>query len=206
MARIEPETKEIRRRMRAPERRAQLLDVARRVFGNAGFHAVSMEAVAKEAGVTKPILYDHFPSKKDLYLALIDADLAMLHDQVRKALQSPIGNRQRIQASFQAYFDFVDEHAEGFRLLMQEAVGAEEDFRRRVANVRDRILAEVADLIVRESRGALDPEHAEIVALALIGMVETVAQRQPGGSPGKRRESVDLLVRLAWRGIAELTP
>jgi AcrR family transcriptional regulator len=190
--------------MRAPERRAQLLDVARRVFGNSGFHAVSMETVAKEAGVTKPILYDHFPSKKHLYLALIDADLAVLHEEVRGALDSPTGNRERIRASFQAYFDFVDEHAEGFRLLMQETVGAEDEFRERVGKVRDQILGEVADLIVRESRGLLDREHAEIVALALIGMVETVAQRDPGGPPEKRSEAVDVLVRLAWRGITEL--
>jgi AcrR family transcriptional regulator len=190
--------------MRAPERRAQLLDVARRVFGNSGFHAVSMETVAKEAGVTKPILYDHFPSKKDLYLALIDADLAVLHEEVRAALDSPKGNRERIRASFQAYFDFVDQHAEGFRLLMQETVGAEVQFRDRVAKVRDQILAEVADLIVRESKGLLDREHAEIVALALIGMVETVAQREPGGPPARRHEAVDVLVRLAWRGITEL--
>jgi AcrR family transcriptional regulator len=190
--------------MRAPERRAQLLDVARRVFGTSGFHAVSMETVAKEAGVTKPILYDHFPSKKDLYLALIDADLALLHEDVRRALDSPEGNRERIRASFQAYFDFVDEHAEGFRLLMQETVGAEDEFRERVAEVRDQILAEVAELIVRESKGLLDRQHAEIVALALIGMVETVAQRDPGGPSEKRHEAVDVLVRLAWRGITEL--
>ena len=192
--------------MRAPERRAQLLEVARRVFGTSGFHAVSMEAVAKEAGVTKPILYDHFPSKKLLYLALIDADLAVLHEEVRNALVAPTGNRERIRASFQAYFDFVDEHAEGFQLLMQETVGTERDFRERVGGVRDQILNEVADLIVRESRGRLDREHAETVALALIGMVETVAQRDPGGPSRKRREAVDLLVRLAWRGITELTP
>src|SRR5213083_2897231 len=126
-----PDKAQTRRRMRAPDRRAQLLEVARRVFGNSGFHSVSMETVAKEAGVTKPILYDHFPSKKELYLALIDADLAMLHDEVRKALLAPTGNRERIRASFQAYFDFVDEHAEGFRLLMQETVGAEKEFRLR---------------------------------------------------------------------------
>jgi AcrR family transcriptional regulator len=164
-----------------------------------------METVAKEAGVTKPILYDHFPSKKHLYLALIDADLAVLHDEVRAALDSPKGNRERIRASFQAYFDFVDEHAEGFRLLMQETVGAEVEFRDRVSKVRDQILAEVAELIVRESKGLLDREHAEIVALALIGMVETVAQRDPGGPPPRRYEAVDVLVRLAWRGITELT-
>jgi AcrR family transcriptional regulator len=206
MPRNEPVPTETRRRMRGPERRAQLLQVARKVFGTSGFHAASMEAVAKEAGVTKPILYDHFPSKKDLYLALIDADLAVLHEEVRKALDAPIGNRERIRESFQAYFDFVDEHAEGFRLLMQEAVGAEREFRERVAEVRDQILAEVAALIVRESRGLLDREHAEIVALALIGMVETVAQREPGGRREKRGDAVDVLVRLAWRGITELTP
>ena len=192
--------------MKAPDRRAQLLEVARRAFGNSGFHGVSMDDVAKEAGVTKPILYDHFPSKKELYLELLEADLAALHDSVKQALDSPTGNRERIRAGFQAYFDFVDEQAEGFRLLMQEVVGAEKDFRRRAEATRRRILKEVADLIVRESQGRLGREHAEIVALALIGMVETVAQRDPGGPPHRRREAVDLLVRLAWRGITELTP
>ncbi len=192
--------------MRAPERRAQLLDVARQVFGTSGFHSVSMDEVAERAGVTKPILYDHFSSKKDLYLALLDADLADLHDRVKEALDFHRGNRERIRASFQAYFDFVDEQADGFRLLMQETVGAERDFRERVAHVRDRILAEVAELIVRESGGRLDREQAETVALALIGMVETVAQRNPGSPPEKRRAAVDTLVALAWRGITELTP
>jgi AcrR family transcriptional regulator len=190
--------------MRASERRAQLLDVARRVFGKSGFNGVSMDDVAKEAGVTKPILYDHFPSKKELYLALLDADLAALHDSVKQALDSPTGNRERIRGSFQAYFEFVQEQADGFRLLMQETVGAEDDFRNRVRETRARILAEVADLIVRESRGTLDREHAETVALALIGMAETVAQRNPSAPPEKREEAIDMLVRLAWRGITGL--
>jgi AcrR family transcriptional regulator len=193
-----------RRRMRGPERRAQLLEVARRVFGSSGFHAVSMEEVAKEAGVTKPILYDHFPSKKELYLALLDEDLEALLDSVKEALDSPIGNRERIRASFRAYFDFVDEQADGFRLLMQETVGAERDFREHVGRVRDRILKEVADLIVRESGGNLDREHAESVAAALIGMAETVAQREPGASPERRQAAVDTLVQFAWRGITGL--
>jgi len=192
--------------MRAPERRAQLLEVARKVFGNSGFHAVSMEDVAKEAGITKPILYDHFSSKKDLYLALLDEDLADLHEKVKQALDSPTGNRERIRRSFQAYFDFVDEQADGFRLLMQETVGAEKDFRERVAEVRDRILSEVADLISRESGNRLDRDHAEIVALGLIGMAETNAQRYPGASAEKRQEAVELLVQLAWKGITQLQP
>jgi len=190
--------------MRAPERRAQLLEVARRMFGTAGYHSVSMDTVAKEAGVTKPILYDHFPSKRDLYLALLDADLTTLHDRVRAALDAPTGNRERIRQSFKAYFDFVDEHAEGFRLLMQETVGAEDDFRRHVESFRALILSEVADLIEREAKVPLGREHAETVALALIGMVENVAQRDLEAPRSRRQEAVEILVQLAWRGITGL--
>ncbi len=194
-----------RRRMRGPERRAQLLEVARKVFGQHGFHTVTMDEVAKEAGVTKPILYDHFPSKRDLYLALLEADLASLKDRVHTALETSRGNRERIRASFQAYFDFVDDHAEGFRLLMQEAVGAERDFREMVGRFRDEVLTEVTEVIVRESRGRVEPEEAQDVALGLIGMAETAAQRNPGAGKEERRRTVDTLVRLAWRGITGLT-
>jgi AcrR family transcriptional regulator len=191
--------------MRGPERRAQLLAVARRVFGRTGFHSASMDAVAKEAGVTKPILYDHFPSKKELYLSLLESDLSTLHDQVKEALDSPIGNRERIRGSFQAYFDFVDEHAAGFRLLMQEAVGGEREFRDMVFRFRDRLLDQVTEVMLRESRGNLDRKEAADVALGLIGMAEMVAQRNPGASKKDRRRTVDTLVRLAWRGITGLT-
>jgi AcrR family transcriptional regulator len=163
-----------------------------------------MDEIAERAGVSKPVLYQHFPGKLELYLALLDQHVELLGEQVRKALASTTDNKERVTACIQAYFDFVDEHAEGFRLLMTETIGAEEEFRRTVASVRDTILSDVADLIVRESKGTLDREHAEIVALALIGMVETVAQRNPGDSPDRRTEAIDLLVRLAWRGITNL--
>jgi AcrR family transcriptional regulator len=198
----EPQT---RRRMRAPERRQQLLDVARKVFGRKGYHTVTMDAVAKEAGVTKPILYDHFPSKRELYLALLEADLANLKERLREALESRTGNRERIRGSFQAYFDFVDDHAEGFRLLMQEAVGGEREFRDMVGRFRDGVLTQVTDVIVRESKGALDRERAEDVALGLIGMAELAALRDPGAPKEERSRTVDTLVRLAWRGITGLT-
>ena len=128
----------------------------------------------------------------------------MLHERVRSALDAPTGNRERIRSSFQAYFDFVDEHAEGFQLLMQETVGAEDDFRLYVEAFRLRILSEVADLIERESQGRLDRVHAETVALGLIGMVENVARREPGAPTTVRREALDTLVQLAWRGITGL--
>jgi AcrR family transcriptional regulator len=193
-----------RRRMRAAERRAQLLEVARKVFGRHGFHTVTMDTVAKEAGVTKPILYDHFPSKRDLYLALLEADLANLRERLHDALDRSAGNRERIRGSFQAYFDFVDEHAEGFRLLMQEATGPERQFREMVGQLRSEIMGRVTEIIVRESKGGIDRSDAEIVSLGLIGMVEFTAQRNPGAQKAERRRAVDTLVKLAWKGITGL--
>ena len=193
-----------KRRMRAPERRKQLLEVARKVFGRRGYHTVTMDDVAKESGVTKPILYDHFPSKRDLYRDLLEADLANLRQRVVEALETSTGNRERIRASFQAYFDFVDEEGEGFKLLMQEAVGAEREFQDMIFRFRDDVLEEVTKVIVRESRGNLDEQEAADVALGLIGMAEMVAQREPGASKKERARSVDTLVRLAWRGITGL--
>jgi len=194
-----------KRRMRGPERRAQLLDVARKVFGQHGFHTVTMDTVAREAGITKPILYDHFPSKRELYLALMEADLAELKVRVHAALEASPGNRERIRASFQAYFDFVDDHAEGFRILMQEAVGVEDDFRHIVERFREEVHHEVTEVIVRESEGRVDRVQAEDVALALIGMVESSAQADPGADPERRQATVETLVRLAWRGITGIT-
>ena len=194
-----------RRRMRGPERRRQLLTVARKVFGRRGYHVVTMDDVARESGVTKPILYDHFPSKRDLYRALLEADLEQLAARIREALETSRGNRQRIQASLQAYFDFVDEEGEGFRLLMQEAVGTERDFTEMVIRFREEVLRQVTEVIVRESRGNLDRRAAEDVALGLIGMAEMAAQHSPGRSKEERARTVDTLVRLAWRGITGLT-
>jgi AcrR family transcriptional regulator len=189
-----------RRRMRAPERRAQLLDVARQAFGRNGFHNVSMDEVAKEAGVTKPILYDHFSSKQDLYVALIENDAATLERRVKAALDAPTNNRERIRAAYRAYYDFVDEHAEGFTLVMQETLSPA-TFATGVGEVRERILEAVAQLIMRESRDMTE-EEAGTVALGLVSMVEAGAQRDPGGPPEERKRQVDTLVRLAWRGIS----
>ena len=187
--------------MRAPERRAQLLEVARRVFGTSGFHAVSMETVAKEAGVTKPILYDHFPSKKDLYLALIDADLAVLHEEVRKALVAPIGNRERIRASFQAYFDFVDHEGEAFRLVFESDLRNDPAVRQRVERVERGCISAITDTIMGDT--GVSRARAELLASGLVGAAETAARFWlAGGRQVNKAEAEALLTALSWRGIA----
>ena len=121
---------------------------------------------------------------------------------VQEALGSAAGNRERIRASFQAYFDFVEDQADGFRLLMQETVGAEREFRDRVARTREQILSEVADLIVRESGGKLDRMRAETGGPRVDRHDRTVAQHDPGVEVAAGRRGVD----TRWRWPGEVSP
>src|SRR6266536_5189832 len=90
------------------ERRRQLLDAALEVFVSQGYHAAAMDDIAERAGVSKPVLYQHFPGKLELYLALIDEQAETLKSAIRDALARTDDNRERIHAVLSAYFEFVD--------------------------------------------------------------------------------------------------
>ena len=104
-------------RLPAAERREQLLSVAITVFAEKGFHNTSMNDVADAAGVTKPVLYQHFASKRALYLELLAEIGAELRDTIAKATADAAGPRQQINLGFVAYFEFVADHADAFRVL-----------------------------------------------------------------------------------------
>ena len=97
----------------APARRRQLLGAAQEVFVAQGYHAAAMDEIAERAGVSKPVLYQHFPGKLELYLALLDESVEELIAIVRDALSSTTENKQRVPATFQAFFDFVGERGRG---------------------------------------------------------------------------------------------
>src|SRR2546421_12267588 len=100
-------------------RRKQLLAAAQEVFVAQGYHAAAMDDIAERAGVSKPVLYQHFPGKLELYLALLEEHAAGLVKRVRQALESTTDNRARVSASIAAYFDFVDGDGEGVRLVFE---------------------------------------------------------------------------------------
>src|SRR5436853_4485245 len=110
-----------RRTSRLPRgaRRMQLLQAAQDVFVAQGFHAAGMDDIAVRAGVSKPVLYQHFPGKLDLYLALLEASGESLVAAVRDALESTPHNKQRVPATVEAYFAFVDDPAGAFRLVFE---------------------------------------------------------------------------------------
>src|SRR5207342_473698 len=119
-------------RMPRRERRAQLLESALEVFVAQGYHAAAMDDIADRAGVSKPVLYQHFPGKLDLYLALLDESARELVAIVREALSSTTDNKQRVPATFRAFFDYVGTSGEAFRLVFESDLSNEPAVRARL--------------------------------------------------------------------------
>src|SRR5215467_3191041 len=130
-------------RLPADQRRVQLLDVARKRFSEQGFHATSMDEIAEAAGVTKPVLYQHFPSKRALYTELLDDVDAQLVNRLVEATSTAATGRERVQQGFAAYFRFVATNRAAFRLLFGASVRNDPEF----AMVADRAIERIADLI-----------------------------------------------------------
>src|SRR3954449_10518584 len=191
-----------RRSPRLPRtaRRVQLLAAAQEVFVAQGYHAAAMDEIAEAAGVSKPVLYQHFPSKLDLYLALLDQHSEDLVARVRAALDSTTDNKQRVEATLSAYFGFVAGDGEAFRLVF------ESDLRNEPA-VRDRVegaLRECADAItatIAKDTG-VDEDEARLLSVGLAGLAE-IGARYWLTSPSTvdQERAVALLSGLAWRGI-----
>src|SRR5207253_395467 len=108
-----------RRTARLPRgaRRMQLLQAAQDVFVAQGFHAAAMDDIADRAGVSKPVLYQHFPGKRELYLALLEQHVDELTERVASAMADTEDNRARVDGAVGAYFDFIDAEGEAFRLV-----------------------------------------------------------------------------------------
>ena len=196
-----PHTRPASPRLPRQARRRQLLGAAQEVFVAQGYHAAAMDEIAERAGVSKPVLYQHFPGKLELYLALLDESVAALTDTVRTALASTTDNKQRVTATFTAFFDFVGGPGEAVRL------GFESDLRNERA-VRDRLdatmqnCAEMVSEIIREDAGIGDDE-AHLLGMGLVGMAHVTAVHWLStGRMIPKDAAEELMARLAWRGIS----
>src|SRR5712692_8055815 len=161
-------------RLPRPARRRQLLGAAREVFVAQGYHAAAMDEIAERAGVSKPVLYQHFPGKLDLYLALLDESVAELVGAVSAALASTADNRERVPATFRAFFDYVSGAGEAFRLVFESDLSNEPAVRERL----DRTMYECAEMVselIREDAGVSNAE-ADLLGMALVGMAQVSAR------------------------------
>ena len=183
-------------------RRAQLLAAALEIFVQQGYHAALMDDIAEHAGVSKPVLYQHFPSKLELYLALLDHHVEDLVARVRAALESTTDNRQRVRSAITTYFDFVDSEGAAYRLVFESDLRNEPAVRERVEKAMESVVVAIAETIATGT--GVDPAEARLLSVGLAGLAEVTARwwLASGDSVSKDR-AVELIFSLAWRGLSK---
>jgi AcrR family transcriptional regulator len=192
-------------------RRAQILAVARDLFAREGYHHVAMDDIAASAQISKPVLYRHFASKLDLYLAVVDQRTEALVAAINEALaaveEGATDGRSMVRAIVGSYVQFVEEAGDSFSLLFESDVTRDSDVRLRV-EIASAQAAEAICSGLHELAG-LPPAHADLLSTALVGMARVAATSryraaQAGATPVDVAETVDLITQLAWRGVAGL--
>ncbi len=170
------------KRLPADRRRQQLLDVSLKLFAERGFNATTMDDIAEAAGVTKPLLYQHFESKRALYLELLDSVSHTMLEAIDKAIASAGGPRNQVEGGFAAYFHLVVSHADAFHLLFGSDVPNDAELSRAVRNVEDTV-AESIDVLID---AGLDEDHRRLLAYAVVGMAEGASRHFLAARPPQR--------------------
>lgn len=182
-------------------RRKQLLSAAQQVFVASGYHNAAMDEIADRAGVSKPVLYQHFPGKLELYLALVDQHSEALTNTIREALASTDENKDRVTATFDAFFSFVASEGEAFRLIFESDLGNVPAVNTRLKDNLDQCAEMISQVIQEDTE--VSSEQAHLLGMGLVGMAE-VSSRYWLGTSGEisRQAATELMARLAWRGIS----
>tara|TARA_S200000501_G_scaffold277920_1_gene261753 strand:- start:4395 stop:5186 length:792 start_codon:yes stop_codon:yes gene_type:complete len=191
-------------RMTGHERREQLLDVGRSLFADKGFEAVSVEEIAAKAGVSKPVVYEHFGGKEGLYAVVVDREMNDLLASISDALTAGTA-RALLEQAGMALFDYIDDNPEGFRILVRDSPVSQPSGS--FASLILDIAAQVEHLLAREfDSHDISTKYAAVYSQALVGMVALTGQwwldvRKPG-----KDDVVAHLVNLAWNGLEHLEP
>lgn len=185
--------------MPADQRRQQLFDVARERFAQQGFHATSMDEIAEAAGVTKPVLYQHFPSKRALYVELLEETGRQLLGNLAEATAQAGSLRERVEFGFRAYFRFAVGNRSAFLLLLGTSLRTDPEFARIVEEILDAAAETIATLIEIPA----PDQQRQMLANAIVGMAESVG-RKALRDPGADVDSDQLaqwISELAWFGL-----
>jgi AcrR family transcriptional regulator len=184
-------------RLPADERRQQLLAVACELFAHSGFHETSMDEIAEAAGVTKPVLYQHFPSKRALYAELLDDTGRRLLDRLAEATSRATSGRERVESGFRAYFEFAVGDRSSFRLLFGTSIRNDPEFARTVDQVLEAAAATISTLIDLPA----SDDQRRVIAYALVGMGESVGRHALTDLDVDGDELAAWIAELAWFGL-----
>ncbi|MCF8590430.1 TetR/AcrR family transcriptional regulator [Gordonia liuliyuniae] len=195
-----------RARMTGAQRRLQLIEVARGLFAERGFEGTSIEEIAQRAGVSKPIVYEHFGGKEGLYAVVVDREMDKLLELVTSSLTK---NRSlyRIQQVALALLTYMEERTDGFRILVRgESPHSNKDDTRYSSLLNDAI-SQVEHILAGDfERRGFDPTLAPLYAQALVGMVSVTAQWWLDVREPSKEVVAAHLVNLCWNGLTRLDP
>jgi AcrR family transcriptional regulator len=190
------------RRLTAEQRRQQLFAVALELFAQRGYRATTMDDIAERAGVTKPLLYQHFSSKRALYLELVDSIAQDLLTAVRRAVLRAEGPRQQVELGFAAYFKLVVSNEAAFRLLYGRDDADDQELGRALRTVED-AMAEAIDPLID---AGLDADHRRLLAYGIVGMAEGASRhfmtnRPTTDADEEAQRLAGRMADLAWAGL-----
>jgi AcrR family transcriptional regulator len=199
-----------KRRLTGEERRTGILDAALAVFSQSGYHSASIDDIAREAGVSKALIYEHFASKQELYGDLIARNARELTQRLAGAL---VGlelesSAARLAAGLDAFFAFVEERRDAWRMLFRDASDPES------AAVLERMLEQVTaevTLLISQDPGAPALDSAEdtrglrLLAEMLVGGAQSMANWWADHPEASRESMVEVAMDFAWLGLERLS-
>lgn len=190
-------------RMAKEDRRDQLLTTALNAFADGGYHTTSMDDIAAAAGVSKPVLYQHFPGKRELYLALVEHTLVDLSAKLDHSLASSDVNRTRVESMINTHFEFVEHQPQAHRLVFSADLLAFPEVADKLNDFYDGIAGIIASVL--GPNVGLPHNQAAMLGRSLVQMVQTAAvywAQHPGSAT--RQQAQQQVFRLAWGGISIL--
>ena len=188
--------------MSGKERREQLLDIGRTLFAEKGFDGTSVEEIADKAGVSKPVVYEHFGGKEGLYAVVVDREVRRLLDRITESLS---GDHPRVllEQAASALLSYIDSETDGFRILVRDSPVAS------TSGTFSSMISDIATQVEHVLAGQFkqlgyDPKLAGLYSQALVGMVALTGQWWLDARKPKRDEVTAHLVNLAWNGLSHL--
>lgn len=206
-------TRRSRVRMTHAQRHEQLIDVARGLFAEKGLEGTSVEEIAAHAGVSKPVVYEHFGGKEGLYDVVVDREVQTLHDAIHTAISRPsVGPRRLIELGTLALLDYIEESPDGFRIISRDSspAGDPVDDSPTFATILSGIATRVEGLLAAQfARRGFDPDTAPLYSQMLVGLVALAGQwwvdAHETTSLTKPQVAAHL-VNLTWNGLSGLRP
>lgn len=201
------DSKPVRRRLSAPDRRAEILDAALDVFSGRGYHAASIDEIAQQAGISKALIYEHFPSKKDLHASLLDRNTQEIFERLAESAATPDPGEVRLRAGVDAFLEWVETHPRAFRLLFRD--NFEIDVAELLQRLQQQATFAIAGLMasepVAEVHGDVSEAErrlgVEMFAQQLSGSVQSLAIWWQDHPNVKREFLVDCVMDFAWLGL-----